>query len=369
MSGAARDHRAARRRGPPRPRGAWRARSPRPRACCWSATPTTRRATALPAGGRSTPSWPSCRATWRVIVDEAYVEFSTLQDPDESLELLDRHPNLVLLRTFSKVYGLCGLRVGYALGSESFRLAVDRVRQPFSVNALALAAAAEAIRHQDEVERRVEQTAIERLHVESELEERGLESTDSEANFSWVALGRSRRGRGHARPGRARRDRAGRRGAGRGGPPAGDLRHPRRRTTASSRRWTRCWPGWGGSSPSPARAATARSRRRPRRSAAARPTGRAGPQVCGSRCARTWLGREHAIASARPRRRRASRRPGWPRPGRSWGSARRIRPGCEASASAPAATGSKRLRSTGAMRRLRPRGRDFRFHQNLPRDP
>jgi histidinol-phosphate aminotransferase len=124
-----------------------------------------------------------------VLLDEAYIEFSVLQDPDESIDLLDRHPNLVLLRTFSKVYGLCGLRVGYALGSEDFRLAVDRVRQPFSVNALAQAAAAEALRHVDEVERRVEQTAIERLHVESELEERGLETTDSQANFSWVSLG------------------------------------------------------------------------------------------------------------------------------------------------------------------------------------
>jgi histidinol-phosphate aminotransferase len=124
-----------------------------------------------------------------VIVDEAYVEFSTVQDPDESLELVRRHPNVVVLRTFSKVYGLCGLRCGYALGSERFRLAVDRVRQPFSVNALAQAAAAEAIGHVDEVERRVERTAVERLHVESELDARGLETTDSQANFSWVALG------------------------------------------------------------------------------------------------------------------------------------------------------------------------------------
>jgi histidinol-phosphate aminotransferase len=124
-----------------------------------------------------------------VILDEAYVEFSTLQDPDESLDLLRRHPNLIVLRTFSKVHGLCGLRVGYALGSEEFRLAVDRVRQPFSVNALAQAAATEALNHVDEVERRVEQTAIERLHVESELDERGFESSDSQANFSWVSLG------------------------------------------------------------------------------------------------------------------------------------------------------------------------------------
>jgi histidinol-phosphate aminotransferase len=125
-----------------------------------------------------------------VILDEAYVEFSTMQDPDESLPLLAKHPNLVLLRTFSKVYGLCGLRVGYGLcGSEEFRVAVDKVRQPFSVNALAQAAAVEALRHQDEVERRVEWTAIERLHVEDELEERGLRSTDSQANFSWLSLG------------------------------------------------------------------------------------------------------------------------------------------------------------------------------------
>ncbi len=124
-----------------------------------------------------------------VILDEAYVEFSLLQDPDESVQLLDRHPNLVLLRTFSKVYGLCGLRAGYALGSEDFRLAVDRVRQPFSVNALAQAAATEALNHQDEVSRRVELTVVERVHVESELEQRGLATTESQANFSWVSLG------------------------------------------------------------------------------------------------------------------------------------------------------------------------------------
>jgi histidinol-phosphate aminotransferase len=124
-----------------------------------------------------------------VIIDEAYVEFSTMQDPDESLPLLRRHPNLVLLRTFSKVYGLCGLRVGYALCSEDFRIGVDRVRQPFAVNMLAQAAAAEAILHQDEVARRVERTAIERVFVQDELEERGLHVTESHANFSWVSVG------------------------------------------------------------------------------------------------------------------------------------------------------------------------------------
>ncbi len=124
-----------------------------------------------------------------VILDEAYVEFNALQDPGDSLDLVERHPNLIILRTFSKVYGLCGLRAGYALGPEEFRLAIDRVRQPFSVNALAQAAAAEAIQHQDEVERRVEATVVERAWLESELEGRGLATSDSQANFVWVGLG------------------------------------------------------------------------------------------------------------------------------------------------------------------------------------
>src|SRR5262249_15027611 len=71
-----------------------------------------------------------------VILDEAYCEFAlSLGDTYASLELLRRHPNLVLLRTFSKVYGLAGLRVGYGLcGSPEFRTAVDQVRQPFYLN-------------------------------------------------------------------------------------------------------------------------------------------------------------------------------------------------------------------------------------------
>jgi histidinol-phosphate aminotransferase len=79
--------------------------------------------------------------------------------------------------------------VGYGIGSEDFRSALDLVRQPFSVNALAQAGAVEALEHQDEVARRVERVAIERLHVQDELAERGLATTDSQANFSWVALG------------------------------------------------------------------------------------------------------------------------------------------------------------------------------------
>jgi histidinol-phosphate aminotransferase len=124
-----------------------------------------------------------------VIVDEAYCEFSVLDDPDASIDLLDRHPNLVLLRTFSKVYGLCGLRAGYALcGSEAFRTAVDQVRQPFFANAAAQAAAVEALRHQDEVTRRVEQTIAARLVLEEGLRDLGLAPSESQTNFVWFAL-------------------------------------------------------------------------------------------------------------------------------------------------------------------------------------
>jgi histidinol-phosphate aminotransferase len=124
-----------------------------------------------------------------VILDEAYCEFNLLEDPDASIELLDRHPNLVLLRTFSKVHGLCGLRVGYALcGSESFRQAVDQVRQPFFANAAAQAAAVEALRHGDEVTRRVERNLAERLALEDGLRELGLAPAESQANFVWFDL-------------------------------------------------------------------------------------------------------------------------------------------------------------------------------------
>jgi histidinol-phosphate aminotransferase len=124
-----------------------------------------------------------------VILDEAYAEFNLLDDPDASIDLLDRHPNLVILRTFSKAYGLCGLRVGYGLcGSEEFRNAVDAVRQPFFCNAAAQAAAIEALNHQDEVARRAEMNLAERMSMTEGLRGMGLPVADSQANFLWFDL-------------------------------------------------------------------------------------------------------------------------------------------------------------------------------------
>jgi histidinol-phosphate aminotransferase len=124
-----------------------------------------------------------------VILDEAYIEFQGNDDPDTTVDLLGGLPNLVVLRTFSKCYGLAGIRIGYALGPARFRSAIDAVRQPFSVNALAQAAGSEAVLHSDDVARRVESTIVERVRVESALDELGVAHSESQANFSWLDLG------------------------------------------------------------------------------------------------------------------------------------------------------------------------------------
>jgi histidinol-phosphate aminotransferase len=125
-----------------------------------------------------------------VIVDEAYCEFNLIDDPDASIDLLERHPNLALLRTFSKVHGLCGLRVGFALcGSEQLPRALDQVRQPFFCNALAQAAAVEALAHQDEVIDRVARNVAERISVDERLRALGLAPAESQANFCWFRVG------------------------------------------------------------------------------------------------------------------------------------------------------------------------------------
>jgi histidinol-phosphate aminotransferase len=124
-----------------------------------------------------------------VILDEAYCEYNTLDDPDASIDLLSKHPNLVLLRTFSKVYGLCGLRVGYALcGSDAFVTAVNQVRQPFFCNAAAQAAAVESLRHGDAVQARVERAIVARLELEDGLNDLGIRPAVSHANFAWFDL-------------------------------------------------------------------------------------------------------------------------------------------------------------------------------------
>jgi histidinol-phosphate aminotransferase len=124
-----------------------------------------------------------------VVIDEAYCEFSDLAEDESPRALLEAHPNVVLLRTFSKVYGLSGFRVGYALaGTREFVDAVDRVRQPFSCGVVGQAAAIEALRQQDHVRQRVDDNRAARSGVTAELAGLGLEVPPSQANFCWVRL-------------------------------------------------------------------------------------------------------------------------------------------------------------------------------------
>jgi histidinol-phosphate aminotransferase len=124
-----------------------------------------------------------------VILDEAYIDFDTGDDPAASIELFRRHRNVVILRTFSKAHSLAGFRVGYAICSPAFRAAIEAVRQPFSVNALAQVAALESMRHADVIAERIATVVAERERIQSALGALGLECTDSKTNFSWVSLG------------------------------------------------------------------------------------------------------------------------------------------------------------------------------------
>lgn len=121
-----------------------------------------------------------------VVIDEAYNEFVTAADAQDALALQVAHENVVVLRTFSKIYGLCGLRVGYGLCAPEVRAALDKVRQPFNVNRLAQAAALEALKHQDQVAARARQNAEVREYMVDRLVARGRATVPSEANFMLV---------------------------------------------------------------------------------------------------------------------------------------------------------------------------------------
>jgi len=124
-----------------------------------------------------------------VVLDEAYCEYCTLDDPDLTIGLLGGRENLVILRTFSKAYGLAGLRLGFALcGSDEIPAAVNRVRQPFFCSAAAQAAGVEALRHPGALAERVARNSDGRAFVMSGLEELGLAPAASEANFCWFGL-------------------------------------------------------------------------------------------------------------------------------------------------------------------------------------
>ena len=124
-----------------------------------------------------------------ILVDEAYFDFVAASDAGRVAVMARTRPNLLVTRTFSKAYGLCGLRVGYGIGAPAFVQALDQVRQPFNINALAQAAALESLRHPGAIARRVAELVAERERVSGELAAVGEGFTRSEGNFILIGAG------------------------------------------------------------------------------------------------------------------------------------------------------------------------------------
>lgn len=118
-----------------------------------------------------------------VLVDEAYYDFVSAPDRGRVSVLARTRPNLLVTRTFSKAYGLCGLRVGYGIGSASWVAALDAVRQPFNTNHLAQVAALESLRHPAAIQERVDEAIRERERVAGALVAMGVPFTPSHGNF------------------------------------------------------------------------------------------------------------------------------------------------------------------------------------------
>ncbi|MCE7009493.1 histidinol-phosphate transaminase [Kibdelosporangium philippinense] len=124
-----------------------------------------------------------------VVLDEAYFEFVTDPDAGDGIDHLRERENIAVLRTFSKAYGLAGLRVGYAVASEEISDAVRKVCVPFSVNHLAQAAAIASLDAEEELFQRVHEIKGERDRVRGELVAAGYDVPESQANFVWLPLG------------------------------------------------------------------------------------------------------------------------------------------------------------------------------------
>ncbi len=118
-----------------------------------------------------------------VALDEAYIEFVTDDDVANGLALLDSHPCLIVSRTFSKLYGLAGLRVGYGFASETIIDFMNRVRQPFNTNTLAQAAALAALDDHEFVKKTLDLTKQGLRQLQSGLDEMGIEYIPSQTNF------------------------------------------------------------------------------------------------------------------------------------------------------------------------------------------
>ncbi|HEX5631429.1 MAG TPA: histidinol-phosphate transaminase [Acidimicrobiia bacterium] len=124
-----------------------------------------------------------------VLVDEAYAEFATASDYRTMIPLAVTRDNVMVTRTFSKAYGLAGLRIGYAITAPGSIAAFRRIQLPFTVNSLGEVAATEALRHQDRVRERVTRNTTAVGYLLRELRALDLEVADSQTNFVYTRVG------------------------------------------------------------------------------------------------------------------------------------------------------------------------------------
>jgi histidinol-phosphate aminotransferase len=129
-------------------------------------------------------------ATALVVVDEAYHEYVDDSTLTSALRFLPKHPNLIVTRTFSKAHALAGLRVGYAVASPEVIEVIERLRESFNVNSLALAAAEAALGDAEHVARAKAFNSAERDWLTEKLRARGLHVLPSQTNFVLVDFAR-----------------------------------------------------------------------------------------------------------------------------------------------------------------------------------
>ncbi|MCH0538814.1 histidinol-phosphate transaminase [Streptomyces sp. MUM 203J] len=124
-----------------------------------------------------------------VVLDEAYIEFIRDDQVPNGIEIYRDRPNVAVLRTFSKAYGLAGLRVGFAIAHEPVAAALRKTAVPFGVSQLAQDAAVASLRAEDELLGRVGSLVCERSRVCEALAAQGWKVPETQANFVWMALG------------------------------------------------------------------------------------------------------------------------------------------------------------------------------------
>jgi histidinol-phosphate aminotransferase len=124
-----------------------------------------------------------------VVLDEAYREYAARPDLPNSRELFREYNNILTLRTFSKVYGLAGLRIGYGIGHPTLVAEMNKLRTPFNVTSVGQAAALAALTDDEHVHRSVESNRVERQRLFDELRKLGLSPVFSETNFLFVPVG------------------------------------------------------------------------------------------------------------------------------------------------------------------------------------